>query len=135
VSKTIERALLNAGVGAREIGAISAAANGGVILDRIETAAYTEVFEGRKLRPLITSLKGALGESFSGGGMRCCALALSLDKGMLPPTVGLLKPMAALNFLHKQTEKTEINNALLAGISFGGTYVYLVLGSCPVYGE
>ena len=134
VSKTIGRALLNAGVGAQEIGAISAAANGGIILDRIEAAAYTEVFEGKGLRPFITSLKGALGESFSGGGMRCCALALSLDKGMLPPTVGLTKPMAALNFLLKQTEKMKINNALLAGISFGGTYVYLVLGNCPTCG-
>ena len=130
VKKTIGRALINAGVGPQDIAAISAAANGGIILDRIEAAAYAEVFAEGKNRPSITSLKGALGESFSGGGIRTCALALSLEKGALPPTVGLTQPLTTLSFVRKRSKEIEINNALLAGISFGGTYAYLVLGNC-----
>ncbi|MGV8057148.1 MAG: beta-ketoacyl-[acyl-carrier-protein] synthase family protein [Smithellaceae bacterium] len=130
VKITIGRALANAGIVPQDIQAISAAANGGIILDRIEAEAYAGVFAGEGNRPLITSFKGALGESFSGGGMRACALALSLEKGALPPTVGLTQPLTALAFVREQNEEMEINNALLAGISFGGTYVYLVLSNC-----
>ncbi len=130
VKKTIGRALANAGVGPQDIMVISAAANGGIILDRSEAAAYAEVFAGEGSRPLITSLKGALGESFSGGGIRACALALSFEKNALPPTVGLTDPLIALAFVREREEAIKIDNALLAGISFGGTYVYLVLGNC-----
>lgn len=128
---TVKRALKNTGIGPQDIGAISAAANGGIILDRMEAEAYTEVFAGNERPPWITSLKGALGESFSGGGIRSCALALSLAKGALPPPVGLTSPIAELAFVREQEKIMEINNALLAGISFGGTYVYLVFGRCP----
>jgi 3-oxoacyl-[acyl-carrier-protein] synthase II len=130
IKKTIGRALTNAGMSPQDIEAISATANGGIQLDRIEASAYAEVFAPDGNRPLITSLKGALGESFSGGGMRACALALSLEKNALPPTVGLADPLIALTFVREREEAIEINNALLAGISFGGTYVYLVLSNC-----
>jgi len=129
VQRTIGRALNNAAVAAQDIQAISAAANGGVILDRIEARAYAGVFGGNG-SPLITSLKGAIGESFSGGGMRACALALALEKGALPPTVGLVQPAEPLAFVRLRQEQASISNALLAGISAGGTYAYLVFGSC-----
>lgn len=128
---TISRALTNAGTPPQDISVISAAANGGTTLDRIEADAYTEIFAGNKSGPWITALKGALGESFSSGGIRACALALSFEKSALPPTCGLTNPLAQLKFVRELKEEIEINNALLAGISFGGTYVYLVLGKCP----
>lgn len=131
VKKTVNRALANAGITPQEIGAISAAANGSITLDRIEAEAYAEIFAKNKCGPWITALKGALGESFSSGGIRACALALSCAKGALPPTCGLYNPLAQLKFVRRCEEKIEISNALLAGISFGGTYVYLVLGKCP----
>jgi len=131
VKKTISRALTNAGLTPQEIGAIFAAANGSITLDRIEAEAYAEIFAKNGTQPWITALKGALGESFSSGGRRACALALSCVKGALPPTCGLYNPLAQLKFVRRHEEKIEINNALLAGISFGGTYVYLVLGKCP----
>ena len=130
IKRTIRRALDNAGLGPEDIQAVSAAANGGLILDAVEAAAYADIFAGAKDKtkdgPAITSLKGALGESFSGGGMRACALALSLGKGALPPTVGLAEPLNALAFVRGETKAIPIEHALLAGISFGGTYVYLV---------
>jgi len=126
--RAIRWALVNAGLAAGDIQAISAAANGGRILDAMETEAYADVFAGAPVKPLITSLKGALGESFSGGGMRACALALSLEKGAIPPTVGLADPVAPLAFVRDGVQTANMENALLAGISFGGTYVYLVFG-------
>ena len=77
-------------------------------------------------KPFITSLKGATGESFSGGGIRACALALSMEKNILPPVVGLTNPLRPLAFVTGEKKEMEINNAALAGISFGGTYAYLI---------
>lgn len=130
IKRTIRRALLNAGVATNDIQAISAAANGGKTLDLIEACAYAETFAENNEPPLITSLKGALGESFSGGGIRACCLALSIKRGALPPSAGLVSPLMPLAFVQGKKKEIDIANALLAGISFGGTYVYLVFGNC-----
>ncbi|MEN6638474.1 MAG: hypothetical protein ABFC95_04670, partial [Smithella sp.] len=58
------------------------------------------------------------------------ALALSVEKGWLPPTVGLSKPIAPMNFVMGEKKDVEVKHAVLAGISFGGTYVYLVFSDC-----
>lgn len=125
-TRTLRRALTNAGLAADHIQVISAAANGGTILDAMEAAAYVDLFAGAKESPWITSLKGAVGESFSGGGIRACALALSIEQGALPPTVGLSDPSRPLAFVRGKTKTINIEHALLAGISFGGTYVHAI---------
>ncbi len=130
IKQTIGRALENAEVRAHNIQAIYAAANGGKVLDAVEAEAYAEFFGDLEKQPLITSLKGALGESFSGGGIRACALALSMEENAMPPTVGLIKPIKPLGFVAGDKREIRINNAILAGISFGGTYVYLVFANC-----
>jgi len=126
IKRTFKRALKNTGVKTNDIQAIFAAANGGRILDAVEAEAYEEIFAGSEKKPLITSLKGAAGESFSGGGIRACALAMSMEKNILPPVVGLINPLRPLAFVAGEKKAIEINNTILAGISFGGTYVYLI---------
>jgi 3-oxoacyl-(acyl-carrier-protein) synthase len=128
IKRTMELALKNAGCSINDIQAISAAANGDRILDAVEAEAYAEIFSGAEKKPLITALKGATGDSFSGGGIRACALALSMEKNILPPVVGLTNPMRPLAFVAGGKRETEINNVALAGISFGGTYAYLIFG-------
>jgi 3-oxoacyl-(acyl-carrier-protein) synthase len=123
------RAFKNAGTSINDIQAIFAAANGDMVLDAVEAEAYAEIFDASEKKPLITALKGATGESFSGGGIRACALALSMEKNILPPVVGLTNPLRPLVFVAGKKKEIEINNAALAGISFGGTYVYLIFGN------
>lgn len=129
VLRTLRRALQNSGIESADISVIMAAANGGIEPDRMEARAYTEMFAPCAQKPLITSVKGAVGESFSGGGIRACTLALSVEEGFLPPTVGLNLPEVCGNFVLKEKKAVNIKNAVLAGISFGGTYVYIIL-SC-----
>jgi 3-oxoacyl-[acyl-carrier-protein] synthase II len=129
-TRTLRRTLANASLAAGDIQAISAAANGHGILDAMEADAYGDMFAGTEEGPLITSLKGAIGESFSGGGIRACALALSMEQGALPLTVGLSDPIRPLAFVRDRTKSMNIEHALLAGISFGGTYVYTIFSSC-----
>jgi len=130
IKRTMSRALKNAGTPINDIQAISAAANGSKVLDAVEAEAYAEIFAGSGKKPLITSIKGAIGETFSGGGIRACALALSMEKNMLPPVVGLINPLRPLAFVVGEKKDVAINNAALAGISFGGTYAYLIFGNC-----
>jgi 3-oxoacyl-[acyl-carrier-protein] synthase II len=124
IKRTLGRALRNADISINEIHAIFAAANGDKILDAMEAQAYAEIFDSSEIKPIITALKGAAGESFSGGGIR--ALALSIEKNVLPPVVGLTNPLLPLSFVAGENKELEINNAALAGISFGGTYTYLI---------
>ncbi|MBN1365765.1 MAG: beta-ketoacyl-[acyl-carrier-protein] synthase family protein [Syntrophaceae bacterium] len=126
IKLTFGRALKNTDSAINEIQAIFAAANGDKILDAVEAQTYAEIFALAETKPLITSLKGATGESFSGGGIRACALALSMEKNVLPPVVGLTKPAQPLPFIIGEKKVLEIKKAVLAGISFGGTYAYLI---------
>jgi len=128
IKRTLGRALKNAGVTTTDIQTVFAAANGSKVLDAVEAEAYAEIFAGSENKPLITALKGATGESFSGGGIRACALTLSMEKNTLSPVVGLTNPLPPLAFVAGKNKKLEINNAALAGISFGGTYAYLIFG-------
>ena len=128
IKRTFNRVLKNAGSAINDIQTVFAAANGGRILDAVEAKAFAEIFDASEKKPLITALKGATGESFSGGGIRACALALSMEKNVLPPVVGLINPLRPLAFVTGGKKEVEINNAAIAGISFGGTYCYLIFG-------
>lgn len=130
IVRTCKRALNNAGVALTDISVVMAAANGGKVLDQVEALAYDELFASCEQKPLVTSIKGAIGESFSGGGIRACALALSVEKGWMAQTIGLDLPLAPINFVMGEKKETAIKQAVLAGISFGGTYAYLVMGDC-----
>jgi 3-oxoacyl-[acyl-carrier-protein] synthase II len=132
IKRTIQRALKNAGVTPDTIGAISAAANGGIVLDKVEAEAYSELFSRQTA---ITSLKGAIGESFSGGGIRACALALSMGKGIWPQTAGLAHPLTPLGFVRGENKVMNIKQTLLTGISSGGTYACVVFGTDGNEGE
>ncbi len=135
IEKTVTHALQNSEISAAEIDAVYAAANGGKDLDAAEARAYEKLFAKNKDKPAITAIKGALGESFSGGGMRACALALSIKEKALPPTVGLVNPVLPLNFVANKKQDIDIKNALLSGISFGGTYACLVFAKHGELGE
>ncbi len=122
----LERALRMADRAPAEIDLVQAAANGGRDLDAMEAAAYEQLFGGRDTGPLITSLKGATGETFASGGIRAAALALSLREGIAPPVVGLAEPLTPLPFVVGSPVHRPVRRGILSGISFGGTYACLV---------
>ncbi len=123
----MERALRSAGLSPADIDAVSASANGGAKLDRLEAEALTAVFGRERDLPLIFALKGALGESFSSGGIRTGAMALSLSEGMFPPTVGLSDPIASLPFLMKEPTRWPATHGMINGFSSGGTFASVIL--------
>ncbi len=126
IKKAFNRAIKNADTSIDNIQAIFTAANGDKTLDAVEAEAYAEIFDISRNKLFITSIKGATGESFSSGGIRACALAISMEKNILPPTIGLTNPLRPLAFVTGEKKELKINSAALAGISFGGTYTYLI---------
>ncbi|MFA5321105.1 MAG: beta-ketoacyl-[acyl-carrier-protein] synthase family protein [Smithella sp.] len=128
IKKTFIRALKNSNITTQDIQAIFAAGNGDKILDAVEAQAYVEIFDASEKKPFITAIKGATGESFSSGGIKACAMVLSMEKNILPPIVGLTNSLRPLAFVAGEKKETNIKNAALAGISFGGTYAYLIFG-------
>jgi len=122
----IMRALRSSGIGPDSIDYICASANGGKRLDILEAEAIGNVFGERGERPYISSIKGAIGESFSSGGIRATSLAISIKEGLVPPTLGLRDPIKPLSFVVDKGKMSLIRNGLLNGISSGGTYISLV---------
>jgi 3-oxoacyl-[acyl-carrier-protein] synthase II len=104
---------------------ISAAANSTPDLDRGETLAIRKVFGKRTGEISVSSLKSMLGEFDGSGGIRACALALSLFHGMIPPTIGTerLDPECNLNVVLGRTEKKDIRSAILNSASNGGSNI------------
>ena len=123
----ITRALESAGITPGDIDYVSAAASGGKRLDALEAEALSIVFGSSGDRPYVGSIKGAVGESFSSGGIRAAAMAVSIKEGSIPPTVGLKNPIRPLGFVMDKKRDIPIKFGLVNGFSSGGTFVSLVL--------
>jgi 3-oxoacyl-[acyl-carrier-protein] synthase II len=126
-SLAMSRALATAAVEPGEIDYVCAAANGGLRPDRLEAEALAGVFAAGGRRPLVGSLKGALGEGFSSGGIRAAAMAMSLRNQTLPPTIGLSQPLAPLNFILRAESRVSIRYGLVNGVSSGGTFAAVIM--------
>lgn len=121
------RALESAAIAPGDIDYVSAAASGGRRLDALEAEALSIVFGSCRVKPYVSSIKGAVGESSSSGGIRTAAMALSIKEGSIPPTVGLKDPIRPLGFVRDKRMDVPIRSGLVNGFSSGGTFVSLVL--------
>jgi len=121
------RALESARIDPDEIDYICASANGGIKLDILEAEALSSVFGKKGKRPFISSIKGAVGESFSSGGIRAAAMAISIKDKLIPPTVGLKNPLKFLRFVLNKKTDTQVNYGMVNGFSSGGTFVSIIL--------
>lgn len=127
ITAAMKKAVRMSGKGLLEIDTVQAAGNGGKDPDAIEAEALGSLFPADAAGPVICSVKGALGESFSSGGIRAAALALSIAGGKVPPTLGLARPIAPLSFSAEKSRGLNIRNGLLNAVSHGGTNMAIVM--------
>ncbi len=125
---SIARAMSLATEEPSKVDAISAAANSTRDLDRAETLAIKKVFGERAKEISVSGLKSMLGEFDGSGGIRACAVALSLYDGIIPPTIGTeqLDPDCDLNVILGHSQKRPVRSALLNGCSNGGSNISLL---------
>ncbi len=125
----MQRAIQMAGVSSQKVDYVSASSNGGLTLDAQEASALKTLFRGSDASPWIASVKGAVGESFSSGGLRAAAMALSLQHGIIPPTLGLETPLSPLKVVKEKNVNIPLTCGLVNGFSSGGTYASLLMRS------
>jgi 3-oxoacyl-[acyl-carrier-protein] synthase II len=123
----MQKALNMAGVRPADIDTVSAAASGGIKSDRLEARALERLF-GSGRPPVVTAIKGALGEAFASGGMRTAAMALSIRNDIVPPTLGLASSILALDMAGGDARKMPVTYGLVNACASGGTFAALILG-------
>jgi 3-oxoacyl-[acyl-carrier-protein] synthase II len=124
---SIAKAMSLAAKELRTVDYISAAANSTPDLDLAETIAIKKVFGERIKEISVSSLKSIIGEFDGSGGIRVGGVALTLNHGIIPPTIGTehLDPECDFNVVLGQLKKKEIRSALLNSASNGGSNISL----------
>jgi 3-oxoacyl-[acyl-carrier-protein] synthase II len=102
--RTMRLALDEAGVGPADVHVVYASANGTEILDGVEAAALTQLFGSSQ--PVVTSIKGAIGEFGAAGAASAVAALICGAAGQVPPIVGLTDPDESCRSLRLATAAT-----------------------------
>jgi 3-oxoacyl-(acyl-carrier-protein) synthase len=120
LSRAMRLALSDAGITRGEIDVIFAAANGSPQLDAIEAAAIQDVCDGRSV--VVTSVKGAIGESGAGGAASAIAALVTLSQGQVPPAVGWSQPDPACGVnVSDRARSTPGTVFVVNSVASGGT--------------
>lgn len=126
LARIMTQALAQAGVRPNEVDVVYAAANS-TALDGVEAAALRSLFGG--CRAVVTSIKGALGESGAAGAAACVAALLCGRSGFVPPIAGLnhLDPACAGLRIARSAEPSPGPVVLINSVASGGALVSAVL--------
>lgn len=98
--------------------------------DRCEVSAYKAALGSHAYRTPISATKSMIGQAYSAGGLLSVAGALmSLETGLLPPTINLETPAPGcdLDFVPNSPRWNDPENALVTALSFGGTHSAVLL--------
>lgn len=127
IVRTIRAAIDDAGLTASDVDVVYASANATPALDRLEAAALGTVFGAS--RPLVTSVKGALGEFGASGAAACAAAFLCGAAGHVPPIVGLAEPDPATDDLNLAITRQDLPGpiALVNSVGSGGSLFSVIL--------
>jgi len=131
LARTMRLALEDAGLEPDAVDVVYAAANATRGLDAVEALALAELFAGA--RTIVTSIKGALGESGVSGSAACAAALLCGGIGRVPPIAGLVcaDPAAASLRLARTAVDAPGPVALVNAFASGGALFSVVLRVAP----
>ena len=130
LADAVEAALRDAGVRAHDIDCVQCHGVSLAMYDRSETNAYKRSLGDAAYRIPISAVKSMIGQPYAAGGLFGVAAALlSLETGVIPPTVNLEDPDPAcdLDFVPCVARLNDVSTALVTSISFGGTHTAVVL--------
>ena len=124
----MNKALDRAGLSPEDVGAVNAHGTGTVYNDAMEMKAIKAVFKDRRLP--VHSVKGALGHTMgAAGGIEAVLGCMSLEAGLIPPTVGLEHPdEKAAGYVSAQAQPVCGRVIVSTNSGFGGINAALVLG-------
>jgi 3-oxoacyl-[acyl-carrier-protein] synthase II len=125
--RTMQAAMVDAGVMPADVAVVFAAANGAPALDRAEAQALSRLFG--EPGPLVTSIKGAVGECGASGAASVAAALLCGRAGTVPPIAHLCDPddSAARLQLVRQRSALPGPVVLVNSVASGGSLFAVVL--------
>lgn len=126
IARVMRRALDCAGVPADAIDVVYASANSSAALDEVEARALDEVFAG--CRAIVTSVKGAIGESGASSAAAVVAAIVCGRAGFVPPIAGLENHLAASGRLRLARDRERAGPlALINAVASGGALASAVI--------
>ena len=128
-ARAIALALHDAELRPEDIGYVNAHGTSTLQNDRIETAALKAVFRGHANKLAVSSIKSMLGHMLgAAGAVEAAVTALSLARGIVPPTINLDHPDPAcdLDYVPHTARSIDLRAALSLSLGFGGSNAALV---------
>ena len=123
--KAMELALQEAGLNPEDLDYLNAHATSTPVGDMSEIKAMSKLFSGRNKVPLISATKSMTGHLLgAAGAIEAIACVLSIDKGLIPPTINTLHPdpeiPAALPIVYGSAREATVRTAMSNTFGFGG---------------
>jgi 3-oxoacyl-[acyl-carrier-protein] synthase II len=129
-ARCMNAALADAGIGPEAIDYINAHGTSTPLNDQVETRAVKSVFKQWASGLAISSTKSMTGHLLGGaGGIETVFTALTLQRGILPPTINLDNPDTEcdLDYVPMVARTAPVQIAMTNSFGFGGTNATLIL--------
>ena len=129
-ARAIRFALKDANVKAEEINCISAHGTSTPLNDKTETMVIKKIFGNYAYKIPITALKSMIGHLIGGAGpVELIAGILSMEKGVIPPTINYEHPdpECDLDYVPNEAREAKIDTILKNSFGFGGKNSALVV--------
>jgi 3-oxoacyl-[acyl-carrier-protein] synthase II len=130
VSALIAGALRSASVGVDRVDHVNAHGTATPQNDQAEARGLARVFGGRISSVPVTSIKSMVGHCLSAAGaIEAAALAMSIDGGVIPPTINHreVDPECAVDLVARDARETSISCGVSTSLAFGGNDAALVM--------
>ncbi len=130
LARAIRRALAKGEIAADQVDYINAHGTGTIYNDRSETQAIKSVFGAHAYHLMVSSTKSMIGHTFgAAGAIEAIVTALSLDRGLITPTINLTTPdpECDLDYTPLTAREAPITIALSNSMGFGGHNTVLAL--------
>lgn len=131
VERVIRAALTHAQISPEDVDTINAHGTATLFNDISETRGIKRVFGERAREIPISGIKSMIGHCLgSAGGIEAVATVLTIERGMIPPTIHyeVPDPLCDLNYVPNQSLKMDVQIALSNSFAFGGNNACLVFG-------
>ena len=129
-ARCMQRALNDAGMNPEDIDYINAHGTSTPLNDRCETKAVKTVFGGHAYKLCLSSTKSMTGHMLGGaGGIEAAFTALTLQLGIIPPTINLENPDpdCDLDYVPNTARELTVKTAMSNSFGFGGTNAVIIM--------
>jgi 3-oxoacyl-[acyl-carrier-protein] synthase II len=129
-TRCMKRALKDANIAPEQVDYINAHGTSTPVGDKSETIAIKNTFGDYAYKVPVSSTKSMTGHMLgAAGGVEAVILALTINRGFIPPTINLENPdpECDLDYVPNQPRKADVSIALSNSFGFGGHNATIVL--------